>query len=394
MTTDAGFVVLGAGRQGTAAGYDLALHGGAGPVVFADVDENAARAAAGRVERLLGAGTASAVAVDVTDGGALRDVLAPARVCVAAVPYRFLFGVTGAAIEAGTGMVDLGGHTDTVLRQWKLDEAARVAGVTVVPDCGMGPGLNNTLGLYAMELLQAGGVAPTEVRLWDGGLPQEPPEPWGYQCSFDIEGLINEYDGQAVFLRGGERVLVDTFADLEVVDFDGIGRLEAFVTSGGTSTLPYTLAGKLQVCENKTLRYPGHAARFTAFRDAGLFGDEPVGLPGGGAASPRRLLAALLRPQLEADVVIDVCVMRAKASGESDGGMASVVVELVDRFDPDTGFTAMERLTGWHAAIMAGFIARGEVPTGVVPLEKAVPAARFVAEVRERGIRVTERREP
>ena len=86
--------------------------------------------------------------------------------------------------------------------------------------------------------------------------------------------------------------------------------------------------------------------------------------------------------------------MRARADGELDGRAAAVVVDLVDRFDPGTGFTAMERLTGWHAAIMAGFIARGEVPAGVVPLEKAVPASRFVAEVRARGITVTERREP
>jgi lysine 6-dehydrogenase len=386
-----GFVVLGAGRQGTAAGYDLAARGGLGQVVFADVDGTAARAAAARVEGLLGAGTASAAVVDVADGSAVRGLLEPFRVCVAAVPYRFLLGVTEAAVAAGTGMVDLGGHTDTVLRQWDLDGAARAAGVTVVPDCGMGPGLNNTLGLYAMELLQAGGGAPQDVRLWDGGLPQQPPEPWGYQCSFDIEGLINEYDGRAVFLRDGERVLVDTFADLEELDFEGIGRLEAFVTSGGTSTLPYTMAGMLQVYENKTLRYPGHAARFAAFRDAGLFDDEPVVLPGGEVVSPRRMLATLLRPELEVDRVVDVCVMRARASGERDGAAVAVVVDLVDRYDPASGFTAMERLTGWHAAIMAGFIARGDVPAGVVPLEKAVTASRFVAEVRARGIDVTER---
>ena len=233
MKENAGFVVLGAGRQGTAAGYDLAARGGGGPVVFADVNGSAARAAAQRVEDLLGAGSASATTVDVTDGQVLGDLLASARVCVAAVPYRFLLGVTEAAIAAGTGMVDLGGHTDTVLRQWRLDEQARAAGVTVVPDCGMGPGLNNTLGLYAMELLEEGGVTPAEVRLWDGGLPQDPPEPWGYQCSFNIEGLINEYDGQAVFLGDGQPTLVDTFSGLETLEVEGIGRLEAFVTSGG-----------------------------------------------------------------------------------------------------------------------------------------------------------------
>jgi lysine 6-dehydrogenase len=105
-----------------------------------------------------------------------------------AVPYAFLLPCTRAAIASGTGMVDLGGHTDTVVAQLALHPEARQAGVAVVPDCGMGPGMNNTLGLYAMELLQARGAVPRHIRLWDGGLPQDPSQPWGYRLCFNIEG--------------------------------------------------------------------------------------------------------------------------------------------------------------------------------------------------------------
>jgi lysine 6-dehydrogenase len=291
-------------------------------------------------------------------------------------------------------MVDLGGHTDTVLKQMSMSDEAKAGGVAIVPDCGMGPGMNNTMGVYTVERLQALGAAPREVRLWDGGLPQNPTEPWGYQCSFHINGLTNEYDGQALVLRDGRVTYVDTLTEMEVVEFDGIGKLEAFVTSGGTSTVPYTFEGTLHVYENKTCRYPGHYARFRAFKELGLFDEAPIAInPGAPPISPRQFYHRLLAPQVEVEQVIDICVMRAKGTGEKDGRHMSVVVELVDRYDDTTGFTAMERLTGWHAAIMAEFIARGEIEPGVWPVEKAISATRFLEKVRERGFEIQERSE-
>jgi lysine 6-dehydrogenase len=177
-----------------------------------------------------------------------------------------------------------------------------------------------------------------------------------------------------------------------VVEFDGVGKLEAFVTSGGTSTVPYTFEGKLRVYENKTCRYPGHYAQFRAFKELGLFNEAPVAIsPGAPPISPRHFYHRLLAPQVEVERVIDICVMRAKGTGAKDGRDMSVVVELVDRYDDATGFTAMERLTGWHAAIMAEFVARGAIGPGVWPVEKAISATRFLEKVRERGFQIQER---
>lgn len=391
MTQPLQYAVVGAGRQGAAAAYDLARSGEAARVLLIDANGDAARQAAERVNRLVGRDVAAAAEVDARDVDALTAALKPVDVFVCAAPFRLIPGCTRAAIAAGASMVDLGGHTDTVLAQWALSDEARAAGVTIVPDCGMGPGLNNTLGLYAVEQLQARGAAPREIRLWDGGLPQRPPDPWGYQCTFHINGLTNEYDGQALFLRGGAPTPVDALTELEVVAFDGLGEFEAFVTSGGTSTVPYALEGTLQVYENKTLRYPGHYHQFKAFKDLGLFREDAVTVAPGVTASPRDLYHALLAPQLAAERVVDICLMRAKGTGDKDGRDLSFIVDLIDRYDEATGFTAMERLTGWHAAIMAQFIGRGEVPLGVWPLEKAVPASRFMDEVRKRGFSISER---
>ncbi len=385
------YAVVGAGRQGVAAAYDMAKWGDAASVLLVDASRDLAARAAERINQLIGRPVASAAQIDARDHGALVELLSPVDVFLCAVPFVFILGCTRAAIEARTSMVDLGGHTETVLRQLAMNDEARAAGITIVPDCGMGPGMNNTLGVYCVEQLQARGATPREVRLWDGGLPQSPPEPWGYQCSFNINGLTNEYDGQALFLRGGVVTPVDALTEPEMLEFEGIGSLEAFVTSGGTSTVPHTYEGVLQVYENKTLRYPGHYLQFRTFKDLGLFREEPITVTPELTVSPRQVYHALLGPSVETGRVIDICVMRARGTGEKDGKDISQVIELVDTYDKATDFTAMERLTGWHASIMAQFIARGEVSPGACSLEKAIPATRFMEDVRRRGFQISER---
>lgn len=385
------FGIVGSGRQGTAAAYDLAVAQDADLVVMFDARQEAARSAAERVNRLAGREVACPQALDASDPDALVAALAPLGVAVCAVPFALIPACTRAAIAGRTGMVDLGGHTPTVLAQLELDAEARAAGVAVVPDCGMGPGLNNTMGMYLVERLEAAGTTDIEVRLYDGGLPQDRSGPWGYRSTFHVNGLTNEYDGNAVFLRDGEPHEVETLTEPETLEFAELGALEAFVTSGGTSTVPYTLRGRVRAYENKTLRYPGHLAAFRAFRELGLFGESPVDVDGCMVA-PRAVYHALLEPMISAPLVEDVCVMRAIGRGQRDGRQVEIVLDLVDRYDPATGFSAMERLTGWHAAIMAGFVADGTIPPGVHPVERAMSAAPFLDAVRRRGIVIGERR--
>jgi lysine 6-dehydrogenase len=391
MTDGFKYAVVGAGRQGVAAAYDMVQHGGAASVLLADFDAAVASQAAARINKLAGKDVATSAQIDVRDFDALVELLTPVDVYLCAVPFKYIMGCTQAAIYAKTSMVDLGGHTDTVLKQLKLDEAAKENGVSVVPDCGMGPGLNNTMGLYTVEQLAARGATPREVRIWDGGLPVDPPEPWGYEASFHINGLTNEYSGQAVFLRDGKITLVETFTELEELHFEETGTLEAFVASGGTSTVPYNYEGQLQVYENKICRYPGHYAQFRAFKDLGLFEEEPVDvIPGRVRISPREFYHALLGPQIEVEQVVDICVMRAEGIGAKDGKDLKLRIDLVDGYDEATGFNGMERLTGWHAAIMCEFVARGEVQPGAWAMEKAVTSTRFMEKIRERGFKVTE----
>jgi len=380
------YVILGSGRQGTAAAYDLARFGGAAHVVMADADLDAARPAASRVNELSGRAVAEAAVCSASDPASLKAALAGATVALSAVPYVFNLGITEACIASGVSLCDLGGNTDVVWSQLLLDEAARTAGVSVVPDCGMGPGLINHMGVYVMDLLDRA----REVYLYDGGLPQDPPAPWRYQLTFHVNGLTNEYDGDATFIRGGQLVQVPTFTELETVEFPPLGALEAFVISGSMSTTPHTHLGRLERYENKVLRYPGHFATFEAYKRLGLFSEEAIDVDGRPVV-PRQLYHRLLEPKIRAPLVRDVCVMRAVGVGEKDGRPARVTVDLVDRHDEATGFTAMERLTGWHAAILMALQARGRVAPGVHRMEQAVPAADVMAELARRGITHTTR---
>lgn len=381
--------VIGAGRQGVATAYDLVQQGGGASVLVADRDPDVAHAAADRINRLVGRAAAEPRQVDVRDGAALRALLAGLDVFVCGTPFEFIPLATAAALDTGVSMVDYGGHTPTVLRQLEEDARARAQEIAIVPDCGMGPGMNNTLGAYAVELLRDAGLNPQAVYLWDGGLPQNPVPPWNYQATFNINGLTNEYYGEVAFLRDGAITMVGAFEELEPITFEGVGELEAFTTTGGTSTAPYTFEGVLQVYQNKTCRWPGHFAQFKAFQQLGLFELEPVAV-GEQMVVPRDLFHTLLEPKISADVVHDVCVMRTKGvSTAGDGTSRAVVIDLIDRYDPVTGFTAMERITGWHAGIMAEFIARGVVPPGAWAMERAVLASVFMEQVRQRGFDVT-----
>jgi len=378
--------VVGAGRQGVASAYDLAHLGGASEVRLLDVDGEAARRGAARVNELLGRPVANGMAVDASRTGDLAEALRGVHALVSAAPYSLNLGITEAALRARASMTDLGGHTDTVRRQLALDARAREAGVAIVPDCGMGPGLNISLAVYAMSLVEE----PREVRIWDGGLPQDPQPPWYYASTFNVAGLTNEFDGDATYLRGGRRTLVPCFEDVEEFDFAPVGRVEAFVTSGGLSTSPWTFEGTLDRLENKTIRYPGFAAQFKAFRDLGLFRLDAVET-GGVRVVPRELFHSLLEPQLRRPEVRDICLMRVRCDGETGGRRAVATIELVDRYDEATGLTAMQRLTGWHASIMLIAAVEGRIEAGVIPVEKALAGKIVADEARARGLAITER---
>lgn len=385
------YAVLGAGRQGTASAYDMARWGEAERIILCDRDLEIAGKAAERVNRLVGRQVAEATQAEATDLAGLERVLTGVDAFVSAVPYYYNLAITGVAIQVKASMCDLGGNTDIVRQQHAFDAQARQAGISIIPDCGQVPGMGSSLIVYTMGLLDEA----TDVYMWDGGLPQNPQPPFNYLLTFHVAGLTNEYAEPGIFLRDGRITLVEPMTELERVEFpDSVGTLEAFVAGGGTSTMPWTFEGKLRTLQNLTLRYPGHFNQLRAFWDLGLWDLKPVQV-GENEIVPRDVFHALYEPRVtfpgEPEKMKDIVLVRVKAIGKKDGKPAQAMVELVDRYDEATGFTAMERTTGWDAAIVAEMMAHGQTPRGAGGVETFVPAVPFVNELKRRGFDIKER---
>jgi lysine 6-dehydrogenase len=380
------YAVLGAGRQGTAAGYDMARWGDAGRVIMADKDLEIALRSAERINRLVGQPIAEAAVIDAAKPESVRKIIKDVNAFLSAVPYYYNLDLTKAAIEAGVSMADLGGNTDIARQQHAFDAAACAAGVSIIPDCGQVPGLGTVLCVYAMSLLDEA----VDVYMWDGGIPQSPRPPFNYLLTFHVAGLTNEYAEPAIFLRDGQITTVEPMTELETVEFPApIGRLEAFVAGGGTSSMPWTFQGKIRTLQNLTLRHPGHFAQLRAFWDLGLWSLAPIKV-GEQTVTPREVFHALFEPKVVFPQDKDLVIVRVKASGFTNNQPAVVQVELIDYFDELTGFTAMERATGWSAALVVEMAARGQTPRGAGGVETFVPAAMFVNGLRRRGLNITE----
>ncbi len=381
-------MVLGAGRMGRAAAWDLARQPGVERLCLVDHDATALEVARGELARLLERAAPHARprietrCCSLDDAAQLPALLASADVALSSADYRFNEALTRAAIEAQCHLCDLGGNVHVVERQLALHAEAERRGVTVIPDCGLAPGLACLLAARAVERLER-----TEaIQLRVGGLPKHPKPPLNYKLVFSARGLVNEYLEPSEVLRDGVPVRVPSLSEVERVSFPPFGLLEAFHTSGGASTLPRTLQGKVRQLDYKTLRYPGHAAAFAALQALGLLSEEPVD-----GVVPRQLTERLLERALEDDDT-DVVLLRVTAEGYHEGRRQRLVVELVDEHDEATGHSAMARTTAYSAAAVAYLLGAGAIARhGVLPGELALPLERTLEAVRARGLDLQER---
>jgi lysine 6-dehydrogenase len=285
-----------------------------------------------------------------------------------------------ASIEAGTHFCDLGGNNDVVDAELALDAEARAAGINIIPDCGLAPGM--------VAVLVAHGATQfaklDEVHIRVGGLPQNPQPPLDYQLVFSVEGLINEYIEPARVIRDGKVVTIESMTEIESLEFpQPFGTMEAFQTSGGTSTLVETFLGKVGELDYKTIRYPGHCVKFKTMIDLGLCSSQLLEVDGV-RVKPRRVLGELLVKNLPHDEP-DVVLVRVEFAGDGK----RLRYDIIDRQDPETGLSAMMRTTAFPASIVALMMARNQTTSkGALPQERCIPPEMFMQELAARKIDV------
>jgi lysine 6-dehydrogenase len=376
-------LVLGAGLQGSACAYDLLQNAEVQEVRLADIhvahlhDFLAPYSGARLIPTTL----------DVRDRAAVLGAMRGCDAVMSAIPYYFNYELAKLAVEAGVHFCDLGGNTEIVFKQKELDADARAKKITVVPDCGLAPGMVNILAELGIEAMDA----VESVKIFVGGLPQHPEPPLNYMLVYSLEGALDYYTTLSWVLRDRKRTQVKALSEIEPVEFDApLGKLEAFHTAGGLSTMAFRYEGKVPAMEYKTLRYPGHAALMADIRELGLLDLEPVDVKGAKVV-PRDAFIATVGPKLTKPQGRDLVALRVVVRGTKGGKPASKTFELVDRYDDRHHISAMMRTTGYSLSITGQMQVRGEItPPGVHTPDECVPGRAYIDALRERGIDIKE----
>lgn len=379
-------IVLGAGMVGSVMAADLA----ADPdlvVSIADVrDENLAKAAA-RSPKV------KPIKADLADPAAVTKLIAPFDMVCGALASKLGFRTLRAVIEAGKSYCDISFFAEDAM---DLDGLARERGVTAVVDCGVAPGMSNMTAGYATAYFDR----CDKIAIYVGGLPRERRWPFEYKAGFAPSDVIEEYVRPSRIVEHGKMVVREALTEPELLDFQGVGTLEAFNTDGLRS-----LATTLNVPHmvEKTMRYPGHIELMRVLRHIGLFSEEPVEIRDADGrptrVRPRDLLSTLMFPQWTyVPGEEDMTIMRIIAEGEKAGKRERLTWDLSDVFDIASGATSMSRTTAFPCTIMARKVLKGEFrrpgvnPPEFVGREPGMLDA-VLAELRARGVKYDFRRE-
>jgi lysine 6-dehydrogenase len=371
-------LVLGAGLQGSACAFDLLQDSAVTEVRIADLNvEQLSPFLAPHVGKRL-----VPVRLDLRDAAAVAPHMQWSQAVMSAAPYYFNEHLAAWAITHRAHFCDLGGNTEIVFQQKQRHQEAEAQAVSVVPDCGVAPGMVNILAQDGINRLDS----VDSVKIYVGGLPQHPEPPLNYQIVYSLEGVLDYYTTLSWVIRDGRRQQVKALSEVEDVTFPSpLGTLEAFHTAGGLSTLGFRYEGKIRTMEYKTLRYPGHAKIMEAIRDLGLLDLEPVEAKGVRVV-PRDVAVAVMTPRLTKPGGRDLVALRVRVAGRQGGADRVVQWDLVDWYDPANGISAMMRCTGYSLAITGLMQVRGQIAPGVRTPDEAVPASAYVEELRKRGV--------
>ncbi|CDQ17789.1 lysine 6-dehydrogenase [Halobacillus karajensis] len=375
--------VLGSGLMGKEAARDLVHSSGVEQVGLADIDLDRAN----RVCQSLNARKIKGYKVDAGNPSELADFIKQYDVVINALFYSFNEVVAKTAIDVGVHSVDLGGHighiTDKVL---ELDKQAKDAGVTVIPDLGVAPGMINILSGYGTGKLDQ----VESIRLFVGGIPVRPDPPLEYNHVFSMEGLLDHYSDPSTIIRDGKLREVESLTEVEQIYFDRFGPLEAFHTSGGTSTLLKSYPD-IDTLEYKTIRYPGHAKKMKLLVDLNLTGADKVVEMGGVKIKTRDVLLKSIDPLLELKDKDDAVLLRVIVGGKKAGAPKTYEYEMATYKDRATNVTAMARATANTISVVAQMIGAGKITKrGVCPPETIVPGDLYIDEMMSRGVVIKE----
>jgi saccharopine dehydrogenase-like NADP-dependent oxidoreductase len=349
-------------------------------VVVCDMDQQQLDACVGKFTGIKDAEKLTTTFLDLNDQAATVKLMAGFDVAIGALPWPASVLAIRAALQAGTPLVDLARPDDTQLSGLRREVEA--AGGFVVLGCGLEPGLTEIMARYLAERLDR----VDELHIKCGGIPEKPTPPLGYKIVFGGRQLPLS-ESEALVVEDGQLKPVPRYSGVEPVVFPGVGECEAWHEGFMPWLLELPALKDLRVGTQKTVRWPGYAAKVTVLKEIGLLSWEPVAVDGVQVV-PKKLLDALLYPHVRLEEgERDITVFRVEAVGEQEGRHRRYKIEMVDRYDEALGFTSMARTTSFTGAIVARMIARGDLrASGMLPPEQVITGPLFEGLVHELAV--------
>jgi len=350
-------LVLGCGNIGSVAAGDLAESLPSAEIVLADMNKSRAE----EVVSKIGQDNVSWIQTDASDHRELISTLKKFDLAIGALPGWIGYRVCKASIRANVDLVDVSFMPEDVM---SLNQAASKAKVSILPDCGMSPGLSSILVGHAVSKLDQ----VESVHMLNGGIPQRPVPPLDYVITWSAKDLIELYTRKAKIVKGGKIIQVEAMSGLEEIVFPSVGKLNAFYTDG-LRTLLHTVKVSKEMWE-KSLRYPGHIEKIKLLKTLGFFEEKPIEVEGI-RVCPREVTAKLLERKLKRPEVPDMVPMLVEVSGLKDGKHVMYTFHMLDRFDKKRKVTALARTTAYTTSVISQLVANKLIKEkGVIPPEK------------------------
>jgi len=381
-------VLGGCGIQGRTALYDLASDDQVSEIICADAqfDQLSKIAPFTDMEKI------TTVAIDAENSADLLRVIKQVDVAIDLLPKEFTEPVNTAALAAGVPVV----NTNYMYDPGDLQEKAKAAGIAIMPECGLDPGIDLVLYGSAMRKFDT----LTSIRSYCGGFPEKKActNPLNYKTSWIWRGVLSSTKRDSTFIVDGKRVDIPgdrqhDEANIHSVDFPGLGTLEA-IPNGNAAffTDRMGLSDTIKETGRYSLRWPGWAAFWRPLKALGFLDETPVPNLGDGTISPMDFMDSYLAPRLVyQDDEKDLVAMLNIFEGVMDGRKTRLTSTLFIERDLDTGLMAMSKGVACSAVIAAKMIARKQITdTGVLSPMIHIPEAPFLESLEKRGIVVTE----
>ncbi len=376
-------LVLGCGLMGPTVARDCAESDEVARVVGCDIDPERLK----KCSEFVGSPKFEAAKLDITDHEALVERMRGFDVAVNATSSRFSLSVVEAAMEAGTNVVDLSGGRYP--HEGELYARVEEAGITVIPGCGVDPGLIDILSGHGMDMMDE----VDEVYFACGGLPRDPEPPFDYKIVFGGKAMPIR-PGKVPMILDGKLVEVDRYDALEPICVEGLKEMEAFYDGYPSSLLKLCLERGVKTFTGKTIRYAGFVKKLMFLLECGIISREPITFQGREIV-PLEFFNTLIYPKVkfeEGDK--DITVLKVRVKGRKGDAELCVNYDMVDYYDEEKGITSMAKTTGYTAAIVARMVARGAITEkGIkwpVRIIKGKLFDELLSSLGERGVHVTE----